>query len=108
MTIQTQVLTFAGAAVKVSLVGPLNVCARIYAEPLRTNTHAAFVGTSAVTNDGSGTGVVKELAAVGTTATTILDNFDHSDGNGQNRVDPSQWYFHGFAGEKIKVTLFFN
>jgi hypothetical protein len=107
MAYYTQLLTFGANAVQfTALTGlPAGLCARIWAEPLASNTHRAYAGLANVTNDGSGTGVIREIAAGSATATVALDLFADVDDNGQNRIDMSELYFHGFAGEKIKVTV---
>ena len=105
MTVTTRILTFAAGAQQFPAPAVGAQVARVYAEPLRTNTHASFVGISTVTNDGSGTGVIKELAQP-PAATVPLDSFDHYDMDGANTVDPTQFYGHGTTGEKLVVTYF--
>lgn len=105
MTVTTQLVTFAASAQKFPAAPSNGLVNRIVAEPLRSNTHASFVGISTVTNDGSGTGVVKEIAQP-PAATVPLDYFEHYDMDGRNTISPEQFYGHGTTGEKLKVTYF--
>lgn len=78
---------------------------RLFIQQARSNKAACYVGLSNVTNDGSGIGVIKDLAdAAGgsaTAAVAILDTFQ-DDGN----VEPSLIYVHGTSGDKVIVSLF--
>ena len=68
---------------------------------------AADVGTQAVTNDGSGTGVISQLAIPAATESTNgvrLPFYELYLPN--NGVDVTQFYFHGNLGEKVKVSFF--
>ena len=108
MTITTTLITLDGAPDQ--LAAPANAAggagvARIDIEPLRTNAHIVSVGTSTVTADGSGTGVIRELAQPGA-ATVILDRYTLEDQMSQNRIDPTQLYVRGTNGEKVKVTYY--
>jgi hypothetical protein len=103
MTIVQQLVTFASLAQQFPAPPEFALVARIYVEPLRSNTHAAFVGTSAVTNTGTGVGVVRELAVPGVIA---LDMFNHADEASANTIDPTQFWGHGTSGEILKVTYF--
>jgi hypothetical protein len=107
MTITTYLLTFGATAVDFALpTPPLGLC-RVFCEPLRSNTHVCYVGTSNVTNDGSGTGVIQELAAP-PAATVPCDNFDlENDASEDTVIAPSLWA-HGFTGEKLKVSYYQN
>ncbi len=58
-----------------------------------------------MTNDGSGVGVIKELATP-PAATVPLDRYDFVDWNGSNAIDPTQYYIHGTTGEKLKATYY--
>jgi hypothetical protein len=109
--VYTGVITFGSNAIQItdSANGGVTVPTRtffrrILIEPLRTNTHAAYVGLSNVTNDGSGTGVIQELAAPATGV--ALDRFlDMAAGSAHN-IPPDIYYVHGFSGEKAKVSVF--
>jgi hypothetical protein len=109
MTITTQIITFTSSAVQ--FVGPTQGVQgrsrKVLAEPLRSNTHPCYVGTSAVTNDASGTGVIQELATP-PAATIPCDRFVDEDQNGENRIEPGQYYAHGTSGEKLKVAIIQN
>lgn len=105
MTITTQLVTLAASAVQFPAAPSNGKCCRVYVEPLRTNLHASFVGTSAVTNNGSGTGVIKEMAQPGA-ATVIMDFFSQEDQESANTIDPTQFWGHGTAAEILKVTYF--
>jgi hypothetical protein len=105
MTVTTRLVTFAASAVQFPAASFFGLVCRVLAEPLRSNTHVSYVGTSAVTNDASGTGVIKEIAQP-PAATLPCDNFDHPDQDGYNTIDPTQLYGHGTSGEKLKVTYF--
>lgn len=106
MAVTVTVITFGATAVQLS--APAGVPAtvrRILIEPVRANTHACWVGTAAVTNDGSGTGVIQELAQP-PAATIPLDRFDYIDHTGSNRLDPTDFWVHGTSGEKATVAYF--
>jgi hypothetical protein len=107
MVIESYLLTFASAAQQFptpATLGPAGLVRRVYVEALRSNSHVSFLGTSAVTNDGSGTGVIKEIAAPG--ATTAMDYYVDDDHQGLNRIDPTKYWGHGTTGEKMKVSYF--
>lgn len=106
MTITTHLVVFASSAVQFPAASP-GLC-RVFVEPLRSNTHVGYVGISTVTNDGSGTGVIRELAAGSATATVIIDSFDIENNESDDTIDPSQLWCHGTTGEKLKVTYFQN
>jgi hypothetical protein len=103
MTIQTQLVTLAGSAVALPAPADFMLVRRIYIEPLRSNTHPAYIGTSAVTNDASGTGVIKEMATP-PAATVAKDSFTFEDPSGNNTMDPTKIYVHGTSSEKVCVT----
>jgi len=103
MTVTQRVVTFAGSAVQFPAPSGFYGVNRVYAVPLRSNTHISYVGTAAVTNDASGVGVIKELAQP-PAATVGVDSFDETDMNGDNIIDPTQLYGHGTSGEKLLVT----
>jgi len=104
MTVQIAILTFAAGAQQFPAPssGP-GLVNKIYAQPLRSNTHPCAVGVSTVVADGTGTGVIKELATP-PAATIPLDEFSLEDQGGDNRLEPVQFYAQGTAGEKLKVT----
>jgi hypothetical protein len=103
MQVYTQLLTFGASAVQLTGTNPL--ACKIYAEPLLSNTHTSYVGTSTVTNDGSGTGVIQELPKGGQVSQQMPNHFCFGCG-GLNKIDTTQFYFHGTAGEKMKVTYY--
>lgn len=106
MTIETYLLTFAASAQQFpapATAGAYGVFA-IHVEPLRANIHASYTGTSAVTNNGSGTGVIKEHATP--SSTVANDSLDLIDQRGDNALDPTRFYSHGYSGENMKVTYF--
>lgn len=105
MTVTTRMITFAAGAVVFPAAANGAGVSRVLAEPLRSNTHVSYVGTSAVTNDASGSGVISELAQP-PAATLPVDRFDHADQDGLNTIDPTQFYGHGTTGEKLKLTYF--
>ena len=105
------IITFGGSAVQftsvlVDTTGaaiPANYQVwRIEAEPLRGNTHVSYVGLSTVTNNGTGASI-QELAVPG--ASAIMDRFILGAPGFDRAVDPSDYYGHGFSGEKMKVTV---
>src|SRR5713101_4616795 len=104
MTLITNLVTFATNAVQLPAAPNPGLVARVYVEPLRSNTAVAFIGDATVTKDGSGTGVIREIAAVGTAATAVLDSFDIEDQSSGDRIDPTQFWVHGTSGQKVKVT----
>jgi len=103
MTVTQAILTFATLAQQFPAAPGNGLVRRIYAQPLRSNTHACSVGISTVTADGTGTGVIQELAQP-PAATLPLDAFLIEDGSGNNRLDPTAFFSQGTAGEKLKVS----
>ena len=108
--VYTALITFGASAVQ--LTDPTNgittlpknaICRRVMVEPLRANTHPSYVGTSAVTNDASGTGVIQELATP-PAATVALDRFEDV-ARGDHNIDPGIYYVHGTTSEKCKATV---
>ena len=103
MTLITTILTFGATAVQCPAPSPSPMAHIVLLEPLRTNTHVCYVGGPNVTNDGSGTGVIRELAAPGAISVP-LDQFSFQPSTSGNPVDPTIFYAHGFLGEKAKLT----
>ena len=103
MQVFQQLLTFGASAVQ--LTSPPPLACKIYAEPLVSNTGTAYVGTSTVTNNGTGTGVISELPKPGQVAQQSPNHFCVGCA-GHNIIDPTQFYFHGTSGDKLKVTLY--
>jgi hypothetical protein len=103
MGMTTQLVTFGAAAIQLTPPAGLALVRRLMIEPLRSNTHGCVVGTSAVTNDASGVGVVSELAQP-PAATVPVDKFVYQDDTGSNRIDPLDFYVHGTLNEKVKVS----
>ncbi len=118
MTFQTQLVTIGASATALPAPAEFGLVRRIYIEPLRANTHPAYIGTSAVTNDGSGTEarvVSLKTLMVGATAmptelatppasTVGKDSFSFEDPSARNTMDPTKIYVHGTNGEKLQVT----
>ena len=105
MKLFTTVLTFGATPVKIVAA---NCSPVAYAEvlgavswfsvtSLAANTHACYIGTSAITNDASGTGVLTQLPSpvAGVVAGWQMQ-LEHP-------IDITQLYFHGFTGEKVVV-----
>lgn len=105
MTATTRILTFAAGAQQCPAPSGFSLVARIFIEPLRSNSNPCYFGISTVTNDGSGTGVITEIAKPGVN-TTNAGNYELSDYANANTIDPTQFYGHGTSGEKLKVTYF--
>jgi hypothetical protein len=103
MGMTTAIITFGSLAVQFPAPGDLPLVHTVLAEPLRTNAHVSYVGGSNVTNDGSGTGVSRELAQPGA-ATVPVDQFSYQPSTDGNRVDPTIFYAHGTTGEKLLLT----
>jgi hypothetical protein len=103
MTVTTALLTFAAGAQQFPAAPGIGLCRRVFAQPLRSNTHVCSVGISTVTCDGSGTGVVQELAQP-PAATLPLDSFLMEDQGGSNTLDPTVFFAQGTAGEQLKVS----
>jgi hypothetical protein len=111
--VYTAVITFGASAIQltdntngVAAWPEGSMCRRILIEPVRANMHAAYVGLSDVTNDGSGAGVIQELAVPSSTASTALDRFIDAASGSHHNIDPSMFWVHGYAGEKVKASLF--
>jgi hypothetical protein len=103
MTVTQTVLTFAASAQQFPAAPGVGLVCRIYAEPLRTNAAPCWVGIATVTNDGSGTGVVKQIATP-PAATLPVDFFEREDMGGDNRIDPTSFWAHGTTGQKLLVS----
>ena len=104
MTVTQFVITFGASAVQFTAppsAGGAGV-AKVHAEPLRSNTHASYVGLSNVTNDGSGTGVLKQLAVP--QANVALETFDIEHNESKNVLEAVRYYAHGTSGEKLVVS----
>lgn len=106
MTASTRVITLAAGAQQLPAPSGFALVARVFVEPLRSNAHASFFGISTVTADGSGTGVIAELAQPGAAATALLNNYEISDYANANTIDPTQFWVHGTTGEKIKASYY--
>lgn len=104
MKLFTQVLTFGSTPVQIDATKTTPLCntslncSFISATQLAANTHPAYIGTSFVTNDASGTGVLCQLPApvAGVVSSWSLHLVT-------NRIDLTQFFFHGYSGEKIVV-----
>jgi hypothetical protein len=110
MAAYSGMITFGASPIQ--LIDPVNgvvgyplgqMARRVFAQPLRGNTAAAYVGLSNVTNTGTGP-AIQELAAPATN--TTLDRYDDRAGGGSHNIDPSQFWVHGTSGQKVKVTIF--
>ena len=55
--------------------------------------------------DASGVGVIKELAQP-PAATVGMDSYDNTVMSGENLIDPTQFWAHGTASEKLLVTYY--
>ena len=104
MAMVQAVITF-GASAKQLFAGlPAGAEVRkLRVEPLRGNSHVSYVGDSTVTNDGSGVGVIQELAQP-PAATLPVDAYEDKAEGGRNTVDASILYGHGTSGEHLVVT----
>jgi hypothetical protein len=105
------IVTFGGSAIQITSVAQDNngnayptgaMARRVMVEPLRANTHAAYVGLSNVTNNGTGI-AIQELAVPA--SGSPLDRFLDTAAGSSHNIDPSIYYVHGFSGEKVKVTI---
>lgn len=103
MTITTSVVTITASAVQFPAPTAGALITQMFVEPLRSNTHKAYIGLSNVTNDGSGTGVIKELAQP-PAATVPCDVWWLQEMGGFNLIDPTKFYVHGTNTESVKVT----
>jgi len=75
---------------------------RLFAQPMRANTHQCWIGHSDVTNNGTGPSISELLAPQ---AAAPLDNFQLNTAGSDRNFDPSIFFVHGTSGEKIRVTL---
>lgn len=111
MAYYTAVITFGATAIKItdpssgvtSWPGGQMFVREIIIEPLRTNAAIMSVGNANVTIDGSGTGVIRELAVP---STIQLDFFNIRARGDSHNIDPNEYYVRGTATQKCKVTLF--
>lgn len=111
MAYYTAVITFGATAIQItdssagvtSWPGGQMFAREILIEPLRTNAAIMSVGNSSVTIDGSGTGVISELAVP---STTPLDRFEISARGSDHNIDPREFYVRGTSTQKCKVTIF--
>ena len=110
MAAYSGIITFGASPIQLTdpvngVVGyPLGSMARrVFVEPLRGNTAAAYVGLSNVTNTGTGP-AIQELAAPATN--TTLDRYSDQAVGGSHNIDPSQFWVHGTSGQKVKATIF--
>jgi hypothetical protein len=103
MGLSTTIITFGSVAVQFPVPNDLPLVHLVIAEPLRTNGAVCYVGGSNVTNDGSGTGVIRELAQPGA-STAFVDQFAYQPSTDGNRVDPTIFWAHGTSGQKLKLT----
>ena len=103
MGLQTVLLTFGSTPVQFPAPTDSATVHAVLVEPLRSNAAVSYVGGANVTNDGSGTGVIRELAA-GPAITLPLDQFSYQPSTDSNRVDPTIFYAHGTSGQKLKLT----
>lgn len=113
MIVSQQIITFSSedGAQQFAAAANSQQVTRVLVRPLRSNTHVAYVGLSTVSNDGSGAGVIQELAAPPASTdpaaiTVPTDAFDHADQSGDNTIDPTQFWADGTDGEKLLVTYF--
>lgn len=77
---------------------------RLEVEPLRGNTHVAYVGLSNVTNTATAVSL-QELAAP--VSGIPLDRFVFQ-ASGDRAFDPSIFYGQGTGGEKLTATIWLN
>ncbi len=103
---KVHVLTFTGSGSLQALTsGSSNRATKVIAQPLRTNTNPAYVGTvSMAIGTSLATGVISEIAAP--VAATPLDKFSWDVKAGHDLIDMNQLYFDGASGEKLLVTVF--
>ena len=109
MALYNALITLAASAIQITdassgvTTWPSGAMARrIFIEPLRGNSHAAYVGRSDVTNNGTGVAIQEVAAPV---ANVALDRYDDRAGGSDHNLDPTGLYVHGTSGEKLKVTL---
>jgi len=103
MGMTTRILTFGASAVQFPAPNDIPTVHTVLVEPLRSNTHACYIGTSQVTNDASGAGVMTQLAQP-PAATLPVDRFSYQPSTDGNRVDPTDFWAHGTSGEKVLVS----
>ena len=103
MGMQQSILTFGAAPVQFPVPSGFAQVHSIIAEPLRSNAAVCSVGGPTVTANGSGVGVMQELAA-GPGATVPLDRFLYQPSSESNRIDPTVFYAQGATGQGIKIT----
>ena len=75
---------------------------RVLIEPLRANTHAAWVGYSSLTNVGANK--IQELAQP-PAATVPLDRFLDVAAGSDHNIDPTAYCVAGTSGEGVTVTV---
>lgn len=101
MAMVRSIITLDGTAQQAFLnVGQVR---RIRLEPLRTNSAGFNVGTSAVTVNGTGTGVIQQVAQP-PAATIAADAFEDRATGGHNTVDAAAYYVRGTALDSVLAS----
>jgi len=101
MALVEQIITFGSSAP--TQIAPADTYAtEIFIEPLRTNTADMYVGTSALTQNGSA-GTISDLYQP-SSSPTIPDRFELNAKGGNHNYDASTIYVWGATGQGCKVT----
>lgn len=103
-----QVLTFDGGGAKTLAAGPNGNfrATRLLVQPLKSNTHVAYVGDKDLAIGTSTDAHVIYQLAKPTAADALLDKFDWEVSLGADLIPYEQLRFDGTSGEAVRVTIF--
>lgn len=102
---KVHVVTFDGGGSKQVLSGS-NRATKVLVQPLKGNTHVAYVGDSLLAIGTSTDAHVIYQLAKPTAVDAVLDKFDWDVTEGLDDIDMNQLAFDGTSGEGVRVTVF--
>lgn len=101
-----QVLTFDGGGAKsIAAIGS-GRATRILVQPVKSNTHVAYVGDKDLAIGTSTDAHVIYQLAKPTAADAVLDKFDWEVTEGLDLIPTEQLKFDGTSGEGVRVVIF--
>lgn len=105
--VKMALVTFNGTAQTLDTIFPgIRGVGKVYIEPVKSNTHVAYVGTASLALGTSTDDQVIKQLAIPVSATGILDNWlqDLSSSNHNDEI-LAQYAVDGTSGEKVRVTI---